>query len=250
MSQWRSIWRHGNSWYVSVFVFEWRGYAWDSVSIGSTKELCGMVELDREDAVALDVKMMFMFTLLFKQSEWHMKSHIHYFSVVLGYNLASSQWRLPVHYTPILAGVQYCIRVIMLQHALPRDERKNYWRNNTKDPLERFREIRDEWLVSGKPSPFRHVHSLMNYGMGSAKNSGGIGRDDQRTINGCILTEGWRSVDGRISCQSCWMRRIRFWARKFYSTDNNLTTESMWMIQTYTESGIISSTRFIGCWTQ
>jgi hypothetical protein len=140
------------------------------------EELRGMVELDREDAVALDLKMMSMFTSLIKQSEWHTRSPVRYFCGILGYNLASSQWRLPVHYTPILAGVQYCIRVIMLEHALPRDERRDYWKNNTKDPLERFREIRDEWLVADKPSPFRYVHSLMNYGMGSAKNSGGRDR--------------------------------------------------------------------------
>ena len=135
-----------------------------------------MVELDQEDAIALDVKMMSMFTSLIKQSEWQTRSPVRYFCGVLGYNLGSSQWRLPVHYTPILAGVQYCIRVIMLEHALPQDERRDYWKNNRKDPLERFREIRDEWLVAGKPSPFRYVHSLMNYGMGSAKNSGGRDR--------------------------------------------------------------------------
>ena len=140
------------------------------------EELRGMTELDPEDAVALDLKMMSMFTSLIKQSEWHTRSPIRYFCGVIGYNLVSSQWRLPINYTPILAGVQYCIRVIMLEHALPQDERRYYWKNNRKDPLERFREMRDEWLVAGKPSPFRYVHSLMNYGMGSAKNSGGRDR--------------------------------------------------------------------------
>lgn len=135
------------------------------------RELRGTVKLDREDAMALDLKMMSIFTSLIKQSEWHTRSPVGYFCGVLGYNLASSQWRLPVQYTPILAGVQYCIRVMMLKHALSQDERRNYWKTNTKDPLERFREIRDEWLVAGKPSPFRYVHGLMNYGMGLAKNS-------------------------------------------------------------------------------
>jgi len=65
------------------------------------EELRGMVELDQEDAVALDVKMMSMFTSLIKQSEWHTRSPVRYVCGVLGYNLGSSQWRLPVHYTPI-----------------------------------------------------------------------------------------------------------------------------------------------------
>ena len=49
-----------------------------------------------------------------------------------------------------LPEFKYCIRVITLEHALLQDEQKNYWKNNTKDLLERFREIRDGLYFDGR----------------------------------------------------------------------------------------------------
>jgi len=53
------------------------------------------------------------------------QSSLIYYSGVRGYNVDYKQWRKPEDYTTILAGVQFCMRMIMLEHALPtalRDE--------------------------------------------------------------------------------------------------------------------------------
>lgn len=35
--------------------------------------------------------------------------------------------------------------------------------------MNRFKVIRDEWLVDGEPSPFNYIHKLLNYGYVAGK---------------------------------------------------------------------------------
>jgi Orsellinic acid/F9775 biosynthesis cluster protein D len=101
------------------------------------------------------------------------KSALLYFAGVLGWREDSGQWRRPENYTPLLAGFQFCMRVIILEHALPQDERSNYSLN---EPLEIFKRFHEQWLVEGVLTPFDYIHRLLNYGMAAAKNSGGRDR--------------------------------------------------------------------------
>ena len=66
-------------------------------------------------------------------------------------------------YTPILAGFQFCIRVMILENALPLEKRDNMSEQEA-NPMRVFRAIRNEWLVEGEPSPFNYIHKLLNYG--------------------------------------------------------------------------------------
>src|SRR5436190_3546476 len=66
-------------------------------------------------------------------------------------------------YTPILAGCQFCIRVMILENALPLEKRDNMSEQEA-TPMRVFRAIRNEWLVEGEPSPFNYIHKLLNYG--------------------------------------------------------------------------------------
>jgi hypothetical protein len=97
------------------------------------------------------------------------RSSLIYFSGVYGYNVANCQWRQPENYTPILAGLQWCIRVLMLEKALPIDMRNDRAWITQKDPLERFKETRNYWLVEGRPTPFNYIHKLLNYGFAAGK---------------------------------------------------------------------------------
>ena len=114
------------------------------------------------------------------------KSVIRLFCGILGYNVGIGQWKRPSTYTPILAGLQFCIRVLMLEKALPQGTRDRFPDMFRADPLTTFKRIRDNWLVEGEPSPFNYIHKLLNYGMNSAKDAGGRDRvrwsADRRTM--------------------------------------------------------------------
>lgn len=75
-----------------------------------------------------------------------------------------------MYYTQILAGLQFCIRVIVLEHALPQNQRDNF-STTGRNPLERFQAFHRLYLVEGKEYPFNYIHKLLNYGWEASKNS-------------------------------------------------------------------------------
>jgi hypothetical protein len=80
----------------------------------------------------------------------HVKSSLVYFTGVCGYNVDWKQWRPPQDYTPILAGLQFCIRIIMLEAALPREERNEFNENSEMTPIDCFCAVHDKWLIDGE----------------------------------------------------------------------------------------------------
>jgi len=96
------------------------------------------------------------------------KSSLIYFSGILGFNIHLHQWEEPSSYTQILAGLQFCIRVILLEYSIPVDQRDNI-RGIKPTPLERFRQVHDPYLVEGREYPFNYIHKLLNYGMQVSK---------------------------------------------------------------------------------
>jgi hypothetical protein len=78
------------------------------------------------------------------------RSSLIYYSGVRGYNVEYKQWRQPQDYTTILAGVQFCIRIIMLERALPRVERDAFDENSVMNPVEQFCLVRNKWLIDGE----------------------------------------------------------------------------------------------------
>jgi hypothetical protein len=75
-------------------------------------------------------------------------SSLIYYSGVRGYNVDYKQWRKPLEYTTILAGVQFCIRVIILEHALPTGLRDEFTDSTSVTPVMQFRQFR-KWLIDG-----------------------------------------------------------------------------------------------------
>ena len=105
-------------------------------------------------------------------------SAIKYFCDVMGYNLSEHRWKQPGEYTNFLAGIQFGIRVLLLESCLPTRERNDYkyrteHEKTGETPLLRFRKFHREWLVMAKACPFTWVHDLMNYGISAFINERG-----------------------------------------------------------------------------
>jgi hypothetical protein len=137
------------------------------------QQLISTVELDGiiEDQI-IDQKVLELSVLLIQHSDYAtQRSSLVYFCGVLGFNVEWKQWRQPQDYTTILAGIQWCIRVFMLETSLPMEKRDDYTEESIVNPVDMFRAVRDTWLVDGEGTPFGYIHRLLNYGMQAAKNT-------------------------------------------------------------------------------
>jgi hypothetical protein len=99
-----------------------------------------------------------------------------YFMGILGYRKNTGQWRHPEHYTNMLAGTLWCMRVLVLEFSLPFDRRDEFGLDKDLTPINRVKEVRDLWLVEETECPFATLHSLMNYGFVLAKQAVGVGK--------------------------------------------------------------------------
>jgi hypothetical protein len=73
-------------------------------------------------------------------------SSLIYYTGIRGYNVDYKQWRQPQDYTTILAGLQFCMRVIMLEHALPTTSRNEFTEHSTVTPVQKFCQLH-KWLI-------------------------------------------------------------------------------------------------------
>lgn len=109
---------------------------------------------------------------------------------VIGFDDKSKSFRTARNYTPFLAQIQFCMRIIMLEHAIPFRERDQLSQalvdTSEPDPLTRFITIRDMYLTCGQPYPFHDLHTLLQYGIHVANDEGGKERvtwsDDKLTM--------------------------------------------------------------------
>ena len=106
---------------------------------------------ETDDELEIQAKILDLSILLIQHSDYTKKrSSLIYFTGVLGYNLQWKQWRQPLEYTTILAGLQFCIRVIMVEAALPTNLRNGFNETSVENPIQIFRKVRDIWLVDGE----------------------------------------------------------------------------------------------------
>ena len=99
----------------------------------------------------IEKKILELSVLLIQHSDYAKeRSSLVYFTGVLGYNIEWKQWRQLLEYTTILAGIQFCTRVIMLEAALPRINRDGIDETSSENPVELFRKVRDKWLIDGE----------------------------------------------------------------------------------------------------
>jgi len=142
-------------------------------------EIYAMVELDEEDKNLLDSRVFDLSIQFIMQSDFTSKrSALVHFTKVLGLDDGKIKYRMPNTYTPMLAGIIFCLRVLLLEHALPTKCRNDMQQSTgtspwQADPLATLRAYRDTWLVDGHPSPFNYMRQLLVYGMAAAKGAGG-----------------------------------------------------------------------------
>jgi hypothetical protein len=115
-------------------------------------------ELDKKVRIA-------SFTFISHSNFTNSRSALLYFSGVVGFHIGWKRWKDPADYTTILAGLQWILRILMLETAIPKDDRDKWGEKHTEDPLQRFRKNHDKYLVTGEPYPYDQIHSLLNYGM-------------------------------------------------------------------------------------
>lgn len=110
----------------------------------------GVIDFDGEDqAEELEMLLFKLSVSLICHSDYaEQASSLIYYSGVRGFNADYNQWRKPQDYTTILAGIQFCIRVFMLEHALPTGRRDQFTESSSVTPVMQFRAVR-KWLIDG-----------------------------------------------------------------------------------------------------
>jgi hypothetical protein len=166
-------------------------------------KLRDMVCLQDVDNEKLDAAVLRLSISLIKHSDFRKKrSIIKYFGGVLGYKLSESRWRRPSEYTPRLAALQFCARVVSLEHCLPLKKRNGYVYRSNATPLTMFQDFHSLWLIDGTGCPFSYVHKLLNYGMGASKDA--TGGDKLR-----FSDDGYCFYDGQGFEVSKWKEMIK-----------------------------------------
>src|SRR5579862_1546137 len=102
-------------------------------------------------------------------------SSLIYYSGIRGYNVDYKQWRKPQDYTTILAGIQFCVWGVRLEHALPTGQQDEVTDSTSVTPVMKFRQVRRCLIDRGGRSrklemltadtPFERIHRTLNYGI-------------------------------------------------------------------------------------
>lgn len=129
--------------------------------------------LDREDKEAqmealLEVLASFIFEPV---GDRPFSSGLVHFLAVLGIDAEMDRLREAKHYSYMLAGVVYCVRVLGVEKLLPAARRDE----QTDEDRERFLLMRRRFLADGSYSPMSEMVSLLAYGKFVALNAGNAG---------------------------------------------------------------------------
>ncbi len=120
------------------------------------------------------------------------RSALLYFTGVIGYHVGWKRWRGPDIYTPILAGIQWVMRVLVLESAIPKADRNNWFERHNDDPLQCFNWSHHKYLVEGEAYPYDQIHTLLNYGMKASINVTSRSRIDWSPDRKVLYLDGKR----------------------------------------------------------
>jgi hypothetical protein len=130
-------------------------------------------------------------------------SIIKYFCAVLGWNTLERRWARPADYTPNLSAIEFCMRVIALEHTFPRSIRDNYdFDMDPETPGQTFLRFHHEFLVATEDvTPFASIHRLRNYGIAAGQDAKGIDKlrfiDDGKAViwgGATFEVEAWKKM--------------------------------------------------------
>ena len=122
--------------------------------------------------------------------DWETVGVIPFYCGALGYKIQTGTWSSAMEYTPTLAGIQFCMRVLVFELTLPTDQRDRFNNDSETTPSQIFQPIRDKWLVNANPTPFNYVHSLLNYGYAVSKGTLGMDHISFSHDNQVLLYDG------------------------------------------------------------
>lgn len=122
---------------------------------------------DIEESVLDDLVLEISMAFIRQQVHSKYRSSLLYILAVFGWDIEMKVWKKAEDYTTILAGIQFCIRVLVTEYALPSNDREFM----EEDPIQIFRNTRDQWLVEGTSFPFSEIHKLLNFGWACARNA-------------------------------------------------------------------------------
>jgi len=92
--------------------------------VAALRQLRDSVTFGDPDESVVDRNVMDVSLLLVQHSDyWKGLSPLIFFSGILGYDTNFNKWNLPSEYTPKLAAMLFCFRVLQLEAALPTDGR-------------------------------------------------------------------------------------------------------------------------------
>lgn len=104
-----------------------------------------------DDASILETALLELSKELIFHSEYRKEhSSLRYFTGVMGFNVEWNQWRQPKDYTTILAGLQFVIRILVLEYVLPMTIKNQITERSPRNPVEIFCEVRNKWLIDGE----------------------------------------------------------------------------------------------------
>lgn len=89
-------------------------------------------------------------------------------TALLGTDGKKSCFRQPAGSGQILAGLLYCARLLLFEHALPADKREHI-----ANPYKVFLQVHPQWLVDGRPILFHFTDHPLAYALGAGKDVGG-----------------------------------------------------------------------------
>ena len=168
-------------------------------------ELKEIISQESPTDLQLHSQLLHLSLLFISQGDFENKSPsaIKYFCRVMGWDPAKERWRRAGAYTLFLAGMQFCMRVLICEVTLPLGIKDNY--EESLNPLDLFKDAWEKWLVKGSAYPFNWVHRLMVYGLNVSRKETGEDRirvsNDKKYIywQGRELNiESWRRFPGDI----------------------------------------------------
>ena len=167
-------------------------------------------ELEKEEVSndELDQKVFAASLLFIKHNSFgKQRSALLYFTGVIGYHLGWKRWKSPDSYTPILAGLQWVMRVLVLESAIPQNDRDNWFELHVDDPLQCFNSSHHKYLVEGEAYPYDQIHTLLNYGMKASVNVTSRSRIDWSSDRTILYLDGkplkmkdWKRLPPPFKC--------------------------------------------------
>ena len=177
------------------------GIEYTANQLAALREL--MAELEKEPSEKEVDKLVLKASVLLIQHEDFEKerSALLYYTGVMGYHIGWKRWRGPGEYTNMLAGLQWVMRILIVESALPSEERDNWRILHQDNPLSCFKDSHI-YLVEGEPYPYDEIHKLLNYGMKSSNNGQSRSRMSWSPDGKYIL------FDGRPLWMSAWKKFV------------------------------------------